>query len=298
LEEPIMTSPHNGSQAGSGSNLPTIRSAAPVTTSEVTAPEVTASTAYPAAPNLADQTRRQRIERRVRKLHIRADYLMKGRVRHPHGGDGKVEDIEQKVEKQREQIQDEVAKGSLKHKRQEPWIGRIPRCVLAFDFFLVTYFFAGITNVNWASPQSMDLAFAVVLAAMVTVLSYGFLAYTGHRLRSHRAHDGTVLHDLDGFTKIAVGVGAAVIAVIATLMFLRMRTEVLDALGVQAAMTALVIAMALAIVSAAANFLVIAIHAHDGSDQVAELDMMSASTRRPSAKAHRMRERAARQANQ
>jgi len=32
---------------------------------------------------------------------------------------------------------------------------------------------------NWSSPLSLALVFAMVLAAMVTVLSYGFLAFTG-----------------------------------------------------------------------------------------------------------------------
>jgi hypothetical protein len=53
-----------------------------------------------------------------------------------------------------------------------------------------------------------------------------------------------VHHDeLDGFTKAAF---CAAIAVIASLMFLRMRTEVLYAVGAQARITALVIAVALA----------------------------------------------------
>jgi|CZKT01.1.fsa_nt_gi hypothetical protein len=79
---------------------------------------------------------------------------------------------------------------------------------------------------------------------MVTVMSYGFLAFTGHRVRSHKNHAGTVHHDeLDGFTKAAF---CAAIAVIASLMFLRMRTEVLYAVGAQARITALVIAVALA----------------------------------------------------
>ncbi len=174
----------------------------------------------------------------------------------------------------------------------------IPKYVLAFDFCLLLYFFAGITNVSWASSLSLPLAFATVLAAMVTVLSYGFLAFTGHRLRSQKNHAGTIHpEELDGFTIAAFGIAIVVVAVLAMLMFLRIRTEVLYALGAQAQVTALMIGVAVAVVSAVANFLVIAIHAFDGSDQVARLDKLSAAVRRPVAKAHRMREQAAKQVN-
>jgi len=65
-----------------------------------------------------------------------------------------------------------------------------------------------------------------------------------------------------------------VIAVVATLMFLRMRTEVLYALGVQAQLTALTIAVTVATVSTVANFLVVAVHGLDGSDEVARLEKL------------------------
>jgi hypothetical protein len=179
------------------------------------------------------------------------------------------------------------------------WIRSIPKYVLGFDFGLLLYFFAGITNVNWASPLSLALAFAIVLAAMVTLLSYGFLTFTGHRLRSHKNHAGTIhREDLDGVTSAVFVISVVVIAVLATLMLLRIRTEVLYALGTQAQITALVIAVAVAVVNAAANFLVIAVHALDGSDQTARLDTLSAVIRRPLAEAHQLREQAAKQFNQ
>jgi hypothetical protein len=81
--------------------------------------------------------------------------------------------------------------------------------------------------------------------------------------------------------------------VIATLMYMRMHTEVEYALGTEAGWTAAVIASALAAVNAAANFLVVAIHALDGSDQVARLERLSAAARRPFARAQRLREQAA-----
>ncbi len=188
--------------------------------------------------------------------------------------------------------------GSRKHRRLPTWQGWIPKFVLAFDFALLLYFFAGITNVDWQSAVSMSLAFAITLAAMVTVLAYGFLAFTGHRMRSYKNHAGTVhLDELDGFTKAAFGIAITVITVLAALMYLRIHSEVIDALGSRAGLTVLVIPLAVAVVSAVANFLVVLIHALDGSDEVARLNKLAAATRRLVRKAHRLRRRAAQQAD-
>ena len=247
---------------------------------------------------LADTVRRQHEVRTAHRLTVKAEYLMKARVRHPDGGESPVDEILATEKAQRERIEAETAAGSFKHWRAPRWIQWIPRFVLLFDFSLLLYFFAGITNVNWASPVSMELGFAFVLAAMVTVLSYGFLAFTGHRLRGHKNHAGTVhSEDLDAFTKVILCVATVVILVIAALMFLRMHAEVLGALGPQGNVVAIVIASALAVVSGAANFLVIAIHALDGSDQVARLEKLSAAAHRSYTKAQRMREEAARRAD-
>ena len=124
-------------------------------------------------------------------------------------------------------------------------------------------------------------------------------SFTGHRLRSHKNDAGTIYWaDLDGFTQVASGIAVVVVAVLATLMFLRMRTEDLYAPGIQAQLTALTIAVAVATVSAVANFLVVAVHGLDGSDEVARLEKLSATIRRHVTRAHRMREQAARQARQ
>ena len=66
----------------------------------------------------------------------------------------------------------------------------------------------------------------------MTVLTYGFLSFTGHRMRSYKDHAGTVhLDELDGFTRAAFGMALAVIAVLAGLMYMRIHSEVIDALG-------------------------------------------------------------------
>jgi hypothetical protein len=174
----------------------------------------------------------------------------------------------------------------------------IPRLVLGFDFALLFYFFSGITNVDWGSPLSLALAFAVALAAMVTLLSYGFLSFTGHRLRSHKNDAGTIFHeDVDRITAAVFVIALVMIAVLAVLMFSRIHTEVLDALGGQAQLTALIIAVAVSAANAVGNLLVIGLHAMDGSDQTARLDKLSAAVRGPVNRAHKLRHRAARQVN-
>ncbi len=293
-----MPNTHNQHETGSGSDLmPISKSAEPAVerlTPQVPAPRQSDQV----QTGLADTVRHQREVRNMHRLTVRAEYLMKVRVKHPDGGESPVDEILATEKAQRQSIEAETAAGSFKHRRAPRWMRWIPRFVLLFDFSLLLYFFAGITNVNWVSPVSVELGFAIVLAAMVTVLSYGYLAFTGHRLRGHKNHAGTVhSEDLDAFTKIILGVATVVILVIAALMFLRMHAEVLGALGAQGNVVALMIAVALAVVSGAANFLVIAIHALDGSDQVARLEKLSAAAHRSYAKAQRMREEAARRAD-
>jgi hypothetical protein len=229
----------------------------------------------------------------MRRHLAEADYWMKTRVKHPDGGERTVADTLADETEQRKHINQQAGRGSRKHRRLPPWQRWIPKLVLFFDFILLLYFFAGITNVDWQSPLSINLAFAAAIAAMVTVLAYGFLAFTGHRMRSYKSHAGSVhLDEMDGFTKSAFGAAMAIIAVLAALMFFRIRSEVTGALGPQAGVTALAIPLAVAVVSAVANYLVILIHAHDGSDEVARLNKLAAATRRPVRKAHQLQRRA------
>ena len=302
--EAHVTTPANGSQLTSNSDLPVrqppssgpLESTAPGSTTPSATPMVVS---YPEPSNLADDTLRERSERQSREMLIRAGSLLKQRVSHPDGGDSTVEEIQLQEKTQRAEIDRETAGGSRKHRRFLRWIQSIPKYVLGFDFGLLLYFFAGITNVDWGSPLSLALAFAIVLAAMVTLLSYGFLTFTGHRLRSHKNHAGTIhREDVDGVTSAAFVISIVLIAVLAALMFLRIRTEVLYALGAQALITALVIAVAVAVVNAVANFLVIAVHALDGSDHTARLDRLSAVIRKPLAEVRQLHEQAAKQANQ
>jgi hypothetical protein len=271
---------------------PVPRPRRPEADSRAPAPDV------PGQPNLADHDQHRRWEWRMRRLLAEADHWMLTRVKHPDGGERTVTETRADEEEQRQQINRETDMGSRKHRRLPRWQGWIPKFVLSFDFALLLYFFSGITNVNWQSPVSVSLAFAITLAGMVTVLAYGFLSFTGHRLRSYKNHAGTVhLDELDGFTRAAFGIAMVVITVLAALMYLRIRSEVINALRDQAEVTALVIPLAVAVVSAVANYLVVLIHALDGSDDVARLDKLAAATRRPTRKAHRLRRRATQQAH-
>ena len=304
-----MSIEENGSQPGQARNLPTkSATATPWTatpgTTQTAGPRLAEPDAVAPAPahtgqqDLAEEARRGRRQWQHQAKIVAAEYWLKIRVPHPDGGEATVAQILQHEAEQRDQIDDETGRGSRRHHRLARWMRRIPKFVLFFDFCLLLYFFGGVTDVDWASPLSANLAFATALDAMVTVLSYGFLAFTGHRMRSHKNHAGTVhLDELDGLTKAAFGTALAVIGVLAALMFIRMHTEVVYALGPQAGVTALVIPLAVAVVSAVANYLVVAVHALDGSDQVARLDKLSRAARRPAGKAHRLREQAAQQAN-
>jgi low affinity Fe/Cu permease len=206
-----------------------------------------------------------------------AAFKLTQRVSHPDGGMITVEEVLTHETVQRDQIYQETAAGSRKHHRVPRWMRSIPKFVLCLDFGILLYIFSGITNVSWRNPLSLALAFAVVLATMVTLLSYGFLAFTGHRLRSHKNHAGTIhLADVDSSTTVAFILAMVVIAALAVLVYIRIYT----ALGSQAQGTALVIAVAVGAINAAANVLVIAVHALDGSDQTARLDKLSAAVRK------------------
>jgi hypothetical protein len=279
-------------------NLPATPESGPPARLHRSRPDTRApSPGAPGQPDLADRDRRRHWEWRMRRQLAEAEHWMQMRVKHPDGGERTVAETQADEEQQRRQINRETALGSLKHRRLPRWQHWIPKVVLFFDFVLLLYFFAGITNVNWQSPVSMNTAFATALSGMVTVLAYGFLAFTGHRMRSYKDHAGTVhLDGVDDFTKAAFGTALAVILVLATLMFLRIRSEVTAALGSEAGVTALVIPLAVAVVSAVANYLVVLIHAFDGSDEVHRLNKLATATRRLSRRVHRLRKRAADQA--
>ena len=241
---------------------------------------------------MAGRTGRLKVRRAVLRDRLRSQ--PDEHVRHPDGGRrtfartlGEHTALDQRVVAERDQ-------GSRKHHRLPRWFRWLPRVVLVFDFFLLLYFLSGITDVNWMAPMSPDLAFAAGLAAMITVVSYGCFAFAGHRLRMHKDHSGTIpATDVDGLTRIIVGACVGGLIVLGLLMFARMRSEVLMALGGSANATAIVVAAALTAVSVLANIMVISVHALDGSEETDRLGRLAAALSRSQARADRMQRRAA-----
>ena len=116
-----------------------------------------------------------------------------------------------------------------------------------------------------------------------------------HRLRMHKDHSGTIpASDVDGLTRIIVGACVGGLIVLGLLMFARMRSEVLLALGGGAAATAITVAAALAAVSVLANIMVISVHALDGSEETDRLGALAAALSRSQVRADRMHRQAAR----
>ena len=238
--------------------------------------------------------RTDRLRARKATLHARINLIPQEHVPHPYGGHRTVEQTESDRNALAARVNAERARNSRKHERLPRWFRHLPRVVLVFDFLLLLYFLSGITDVNWSAPESPQLAFAVALAAMITVVSYGCFAFAGDRLRAHKNHAGRIpLGSLDWLTRVLVVACTVGIAVLGLLMFSRMWSEVLIALGNGATTTAISVAAAVTAVSVLANMMVISVHALDGSTETDELNAFGAAVRRPLVRRDRMRRRAA-----
>ena len=238
--------------------------------------------------------RTDRLRARKATLHARINLIPQEHVPHPYGGHRTVEQTESDRNALAARVNAERAQNSRKHERLPRWFRHLPRVVLVFDFLLLLYFLSGITDVNWGAPESPQLAFAVALAAMITLVSYGCFAFAGDRLRAHKDHSGRIpLGSLDWLTRVLVVACTVGIAVLGFLMFSRMWSEVLIALGNGATTTAISVAAAVTAVSVLANVMVISVHALDGSKETDELDAFGAAVRRPLVRQDRMRRRAA-----
>jgi hypothetical protein len=208
-------------------------------------------------------------------LRIRAGYVAGDYVAHPDGGVRTVTDTASDLDHQRAQIAADIEHGSRRHRRLPKALRRVPILVFAADALLLLYFFSGVTNVDWASPFSAALVFAVLLAAMVTGISFAFFRFAGDRLQQYKNDAGTVpLRGLDEATTVAAFLALAAMAVLAVLMFTRMHAEVIIALGPHSGVTAIIIGLTLAMISVLANTLVIAVHALDGSTEADRLDAL------------------------
>ena len=239
--------------------------------------------------------RTDRLRARRATLHAWINLIPHEHVPHPYGGHRTVEQTQTDWNALAARVDAERAQNSRKHERLPRWFRHLPRVVLAFDFLLLLYFLSGITDVNWSDPESPQLAFAVALAAMITLVSYGCFAFAGDRLRAHKDHAGRIpLGSLDWLTTVMVVACTVGIAILGFLMFSRMWSEVLIALGNGATTTAISVAAAVTAVSVLANVMVISVHALDGSKETDQLDAFGAAVRRSLVRADRMRRRAAR----
>ncbi len=239
--------------------------------------------------------RTDRLRARRATLHARIALIPGEHVAHPDGFRCTVAQTEADRDTLAARVDRERGQNSRKHHRLPRWFRHLPRVVLVFDFLLLLYFLSGITDVDWGNPASPQLAFAAGLAAMITLVSYGCFAFAGHRLRAHKDHSGRIpLASLDWLTRVIVIACTVGIVVLGLLMFSRMWSEVLLALGNGATATAASVAAAVTAVSILANVLVIAVHALDGSEETDRLDAFGAAVRRPTLRADRMRRRAAR----
>lgn len=239
--------------------------------------------------------RTDRLRARQATLQARINLISQEHVPHPYGGHHTVEQTQADQNALAARVDSERARNSRKHERLPRWFRHLPRVVLAFDFLLLLYFLSGITDVNWGDPISPQLAFAVAVAAMITLVSYGCFAFAGDRLRAHKEHSGRIPpSSLDWLTRVIVIACTVGIAILGFLMFSRMWSEVLIALGNGATTTAISVAAAVTAVSVLANLMVILVHALDGSIQTDQLDAFGAAVRRPLVRQDRMRRRAAR----
>ena len=189
-----------------------------------------------------------------------------------------------------------MKRGSRRRRRLPTALRRVPLLIFAADallLLLLLYFFSGVTNVDWASPFSAALVFAILLAAMVTGISFAFFRFAGDRLQQYKNDAGAIpLRGLDEATTAAAGLALAAMTVLAALMFTRMHAEVIDALGPHADGTAIIIGLTLAMISILANTLVVAVHALDGSAEADRLDALGGAVADPLNQERQLRERA------
>ncbi len=228
-----------------------------------------------------------------RSLADRADEVPSEFISHPDGGVRTVADTVADHDEQRARIAADISRGSLRHRLLPEILHHAPAVIFTCDALLLFYFFSGVTDVDWTSPLSVALVFAVALAAIVTGLAFLYCRYVGDRLRHYKNDEGTLsFAGMDGWTKASAVLAIVTVMVLAPLMFIRMRTEVLDDLGPQAQGTAIVVGLALAVVSILAIFVTIAVHALDGSPETDRLEALGNAVACPLSKQRDLRQHA------
>jgi hypothetical protein len=164
----------------------------------------------------------------------------------------------------------EMTQGAKVHQRLPRILRAIPPVVALLDFLVLYSFCADVFNVERAHPMSGKGLIAVMLAALASGVAYAWLAMTGSALRGYRTAMGEVDWRTTGWTTRALLViGLVVTAALAVLMYTRVAAEA-HAAGINNTL-ALLLGVVFAVLSAAASLAVIAVHALDGSEDVAQL---------------------------
>ena len=220
--------------------------------------------------------RTDNLRARQRSFTARADKIRGEFIPHPDGGVRTVAATVADHDQLHDRIAAEISHGSLRHRLLPEILHHAPSVVFACDALLLLYFFSGATNVDWSSPLSVALVFAVALAAIVTGLAFLYCRYVGDRLRHYKNDEGTLsFAGMDGWTRGSAALAIVTVTVLAPLMFIRMRTEILDDLGPQAQGTAIVVGLALAVISILAVFVTISVHALHGSPEADRLKALA-----------------------
>lgn len=229
-----------------------------------------------------------------RLLRSQADSIRsRRRVKSPQGGQMTVEAALNEIEELDTKIGKEIRAGHLEHHRMPKFLRNVPVIVALCDAAILLWFMAGVLNVNWAAPFTLNTLLAITLALFGTGISYAVCTLAGTRLRGYKdIHNKFHWRELDGTTYACVA-GAVVAAIsIAVMMYIRVREEIMNALGPAASSMAIVFAVVFAILTVLSNLAIVAIHALDGSNLTARVERLDKATRKPEKKRDRLLRRA------
>lgn len=217
------------------------------------------------------------------------------RVADPHLGHPLPVQLRDHHEVLRDRVHAEIRRGATVHRRLPVAVRQIPWVVALLDAAVLFTFCAAIFNVALDHPFTLQGAVAAMLALLGSGIAYAWFALTGHRLRCYRTELGEVAWRLTGrLTRVMLGVAGAVVLALAVLMAVRVVGDAGAAADAgylpRAAVTLL--GVVFAVVSAAANLSVIAVHALDGSEPARELRHAGRLLRRYELARERARRRA------
>jgi hypothetical protein len=241
-----------------------------------------------AAEIARDERRARRRERKRRRLaaDIASDERLLTELHHedltdPRGGVITPFTLVSEGRELHSRVRDEWAQGGDVHRRLPRLTRWIPPAVAVLDGLLLFYFMAGVVNVDLDAPALWPTTVAVTFAVFGATVAMGWLVLTGHGLKACRsARGGVTWGAVDALLAFELLVAAAAISAVAVLMFIRVRQDVVDALGPVPGSTAVLLAAVFAVLSGTANLCVLIVHARDGSTKTERLDELARTVRR------------------